>query len=375
METKVKNHNSVYVKIVSFFLILTISAIFIILHFALAKATIKINSNLENIEKKVLVEMRSENDANISNDAILGRIIKTEFELSATSSASYEVLQSEKAGGYVTIHNNYSKDQPLIKTTRLLTPDDKLYRIQNDVNVPAGGSVRVWAEADETGDEFTIEAVDKMIIPGLWEGLYDKIYASAPDGMKPQGIPYYVVTDEDIKILDEKMTDMAKERVLEELNSSLSGNLKINKDKLFIEFSNIETTPVGTESKEVSSKKFIEAKALIFSDDDLKFKAQEKFAKELTGGQELVEFNEDAYSYEIIEFDLEDSQAVIETKIMATVNTKTEDMEIDKEALTGMNEQEIKDYLRKYDIDDAEVKFFPFWITTVPKLEDHIIIE
>lgn len=375
MEPKVRNHNSVYVKIVTFFLLLTVAAIFVILHFALSKATIKIYSNIENLEKKVLVEMRSENDPNVSADAILGKIVKTEFELSATASSSYEVVPSDKAGGYVVIYNNYSKDQPLVKTTRLLTPDNKLYRIQEDVNVLAGESVEVWAEADQTGEEFTIDAVEKMTIPGLWEGLQDTIYAAAPNGMKPQGIPTYVVTDEDIKILDQQMEEVAKEKVLEELNDSLSNNLQLSENKLFIDFSNIETTPIGTNSEEVFSKKNIEAKALLFSDDDLKFKAQEKFIKELGGEQSLVEFNEDSFEYEVVEFDLEDSQAILEVNLMATVNTKAENLDIQKEDLAGLDEQGVKDYLRKLNVDKVEVEFFPFWIKTVPNIKDHIIIE
>lgn len=375
METKLKNHNTIYVKIVSFFLLLTISAIFVILHFALSKVTIKIYSNLENVENSILVEMQSENDDTISSDAILGKIMKTEFELNATSSSSYEVVPSEKAGGYVTIYNKYSKDQPLVKTTRLLTADNKLYRIQETIQVNAGESVRVWAEADKAGEEFTIGPTDKLTIPGLNESIQDKIYATAPDGMKQQGIPTYIVTEDDIKIINQELEDSAKQKILTEFNESLSDNLKITEDNLFLEFADIETTPVGSSSKEVVSKKSIKAKALVFSEEDLKAKAEEKFQKELNGEQTLVSFNEDAYSYKIIELDVENSQAILEVTLSATINNKASDLDIDKESLIGLDEQGIKDFLQEYKVDKVEIQFFPFWIKTVPKLKDHIIIE
>jgi len=375
METKLKNHNSVYVKIVTFFLLLTISAIFVILHFALSKVTIKIYSNLENLEKTVLVEMQSENDDHISKDSILGSIVKTEFELNATSSSSYEVVPSEKAGGFVIIYNNHNQDQPLVKTTRLLTADNKLYRIQDDVEVTAGSSVKVWAEADQAGEQYNIGPADKLTIPGLWEGLQDKIFAAAPEGMKQQGIPTYIVTEEDVKILNQELETAAKKRILEEFNDSLSDNLKINEESLFVEFSDIETTAIGSDSKEVLTKKSVKAKALIFSEADLKNKAQEKFQMELSGEQSLVNFNDDSYNYEIIELDLDESQAILEVKLLATVNAKASNLDIDKEALMGLNEQGIRDYLQQYKVDKVDIKFFPFWIKTVPKLKDHIVIE
>ena len=108
MTNKAKSNN-VYVKIVGFFLFLTIVAIFAILHFALAKATIKIFSQTDTNTGSVLVEMQAENSEEKSPDAILGKIISTEFELETTVPSSQENVPSEKAGGYVTIINNYSK--------------------------------------------------------------------------------------------------------------------------------------------------------------------------------------------------------------------------------------------------------------------------
>ena len=60
----VKKHSSkqnrVYIKIVIFFLFLTLVAIFVIVHFALTKVTIKVYSNLENKTASVLVEIQPE---------------------------------------------------------------------------------------------------------------------------------------------------------------------------------------------------------------------------------------------------------------------------------------------------------------------------
>ena len=123
-------HTRVYSKIVIFFLILTILAIFVVLHFALAKVTIKLNSYTKEKKANILVELQSEDNEDIAPETILGKIISIDFETSASGSVDQTKVDGTRAAGYVTIYNKHSQDQPLVATTRLLTPDDKLFRIQ-----------------------------------------------------------------------------------------------------------------------------------------------------------------------------------------------------------------------------------------------------
>lgn len=366
--------NNFYSKLVSFFLVLTVIAIFVVLHFALAKVTIKINSQQEEKTNSVLVELKPEESGELSPDIILGKIINTEFEASASIDSQKQEVPGKYAAGYVTIYNNYSKDQSLVKTTRLLTPDKKLFRISESVIVPAGESIEVWAQADEEGEELVIGPTT-FIIPGLWEGVQDKIYAETKEGMKLQTLPQYVVTQAD---LDQLQTDIKKQieaEALTKINGVLPENLAIGPERLSLKFETTKSSHIGDISEKATLEQKVTAYGLVFSQADLIKVAQEKFKKELETEQSFVKFNEENFSYKIMEIDLEKKEAILEATLSATVSSQNTKVDINKEKIAGLDKNGISEYLKSLGIDDFEIKFFPGWIKKAPKLIDHIIIE
>jgi len=369
-----KKPSNFYSKLVSFFLFLTVIAILVILHFALAKVNIKLYSNLETKEASVLITMKPEDNLEIASDEILGKIITTELELSASVDSSQELTNSARAGGYVTIYNNYSKNQALIKTTRLLTPDNKLFRITEGVTVPAGGQVEVWAEADQDGQEFVTDPTT-FIIPGLWEGLQELIYAESLDGMKLQSIPGFKVSEENIEAAKEKIKQDATEQSLITINNLVGENLAIDESRLKMEFETLESSELGSSSKETTVREKVTVYGLVFDKEDLLQAAHEKFSKELDNAQAIVNFEENNFTYNILETNLDKNEAIIEVITTVTVSSGENTWDIDKDQLIGLDEAHLREYLQQFNPEKIEIKFFPFWVKTVPKLKDHIIIE
>ena len=371
--TNKNNKQRTYSKIVGLFLLLTIAAIFVIVHFALAKVTIKIYSQVSQQDYNGLVEMLPEHSLEISSDKVLGRLINKELELTATVPSQETALQSDKAGGYVTIINNYSKNQALVANTRLLTDDNKLYRIQEKINVPAGGQVEVWAEADQPGEQFVIGATS-MTIPGLWEGLQDKIYAET-QGMALTSLPTFTVTEESLAQAQEQLTTDAINQSLATINDLLSKNLQIDAQRLFLDYQTIESSTIGDRSPTTTLTQKITVSGLVFSEEDLLTIAKEKFTNELSGNQKILEFLPDNFTYQIIEIYPDREQAVLEVNLSANTSSNEHLFELDKNQLVGLTANEVNDYLGQFKIDRAEIDFFPFWVKKVPKFKDHIIIE
>jgi hypothetical protein len=370
-----RKSSNTYSKLVSFFLFLTIIAIFVVTHFALAKVHIKIYNNIETKEASVLVAMQSEDsEKELASDAILGKIINTELELTATVPSSKEVISSERAGGYVTIYNNYSQKQALIKTTRLLTPDNKLFRISEGITIPAGGQIKVWAEADEDGEEFVTEATT-FIIPGLWEGLQDKIYGDTAEGMTLQSVSGFSVVEENIAAAEEKIRQEAIEKSITTINELVGKKLSIDETRLKFEFETIESNQVGDISEDTTITQKITAHGLVFDQESLLKIAKEKFAKELEGEQTLVDFDENQIDYKILEINLEKNEAILEVKTLATISSGESKWDIDKGNLVGMDEQALRDYFQQFNPEKIDIEFSPFWVKTSPLLKDHIIIE
>lgn len=371
---KKKKTNNVYTRIVTIFLMLTIIAIFVVLHFALAKVTIKIYSHLENKQLSGIIEVQSESTDNISPDNILGKIITVENELTVTIASSQNSIESDKAGGYVTIYNNHSVKQALVATTRLLTPDNKLFRIKEGITIPPNSNLKVWAEADQSGEGYITEATT-FIIPGLWEGLQDKIYAETTEGMKLTSIPTYLTTQENLDKANEEIYQKAIVQALGSINDQLNKNLWVDEKRLNLTFETIEMTPLNTEASELILTQKIIANGLIISEDDLLNTAKAKFTKELNEDQSLKEFDDNTFTFNILEIYPEKNEAILEISIDAIINSNEHLWDINKDELIGLTEFDIQEYLKQYNIDNAEIKFFPFWVDKVPRLKDHIIIE
>lgn len=373
-QTSKSPKGNIYSKIVGFFLFLTIAAIFVILHFALSKVTITIKNQTGTKEGSVLVELRPESEAGLGSDMLIGKIISTEIELEVSVPSGQEVVESDKAGGYVTIYNNYSQNQILINTTRLLSPDEKLFRITQRVEIPAGGQVEIWAEADEPGQEMVTEATT-FIIPGLWEGLQDKIYAETKEGMKLQSVPRYIVTQENLTQAREKIIEQATSQAIATINNLLPESLAIGPERLYFDFETISSSQLGDSTAETTIKEKVKASALVFAEDDLYNIAKTKFAKEVDSDESLLKFDPIDNNYNIIEIDLEKERAVLEVNLSASISASPDVLGIDKEELIGLDEAGIKEYLKQLKIEDAQIKFFPAWISKAPNIKDHIIIE
>ncbi len=92
--------------------------------------------------------------------------IKLSQDKSAEVVASGEETVSLKAQGQIVVYNEQTSAQQLVKSTRFATPDGKIYRIEEDITVPANGSLEVKVVADTAGIEQNIGLAD-FTLPGL----------------------------------------------------------------------------------------------------------------------------------------------------------------------------------------------------------------
>lgn len=98
------------------------------------------------------------------------------------------------AEGRVTIYNETPSNQVLIKNTRLLTPDEKLFRLKDRVLIPAFGEIETDIYSDEAGEVGLIDPTG-FIIPGLSEDLQKNIYANNSE-------PTFIIQNDEIIKID-----------------------------------------------------------------------------------------------------------------------------------------------------------------------------
>jgi hypothetical protein len=274
--------------------------------------------------------------------------------------------------GKVKIINNYSKNQPLVATTRLLSSDDKLFRIKDTVNVPAGGSIEVDVYADSVSEEMAI-APDKFIIPGLWSGIQDKVYAESYQKFeyKKDSKKYIMESDIDnaTENLIQKLITQANSKASSAIDSGRQYVIEMDKDAVVVSYNN----KIGDEvdSFNLSVKNIVNI--ISFDTDDVVRLAKQKLS--LENNQDAPEISADSLSYELINFNPAKNLAEVKADFSARTMAASTDF-INKKHLSNLNQSQIEAYLDNInEIKSYDLIFYPKIIKRSPLLIDKINIE
>lgn len=164
---------------------------------------------------------------------IPGQLVKVRKNGSFPFPAGGKKQVSRKAKGTVTIYNAYSAaPQTLVASTRLETPDGKVFRLAENIVVPgaavAGGkitpsSIGAAVVADRGGDAYNIGPVEKFTIPGFKHGpKFEKFFAESREPMQGgfTGESAYP-TDADIQQAKTRTSALLEETLKLELKNQL----------------------------------------------------------------------------------------------------------------------------------------------------------
>jgi hypothetical protein len=134
-----------------------------------------------------------------STEGLIFQFVSLTDEKTKEAPVTVEKNIHNKATGKVIIFNDYSKDkQHLVINTRLESPDHKIFRINQSVDVPGQkvvngktvpGSVETTVYADAAGEKYNIDKPVDFTIPGFkGDPRYTKFYArSKPDSVLSGG--------------------------------------------------------------------------------------------------------------------------------------------------------------------------------------------
>ena len=329
----------------------------------------------------------------IGSAEIAGKQIPAEvFSISKNFTFSFPATGKknvqQKAEGKITIYNSYSSDlQILVATTRFASPDGKIFHLKDRVTVPGAkvvdgkispSSIMADVIADKAGAEYNIGPASKFVIMSFKEKnlleKYEKIYGSSNEAMKGGFIGEAAYpTDDDIK----KGKADAEKQLKDYTDSALS--LQIPQDFKFLDgsrqFSILKEIVNPQTDEKGNFSIFVEGKSssIGFKETDLK-DFIEKTVQGSTGNT-LLKIKNYTLEYGAARPDFGQG------KISFAIDFKgvfEEPINIGdfKQKLTGKNEQELKSLVSSYsNIQKFTVSFSPFWVKTVSKNIDKIIIE
>ncbi len=373
---KVSRSTGIYRKIAISFIALTILFIAAILYFSVVKVSIVIVPSQEKLNDNLTVSVYDQAKASQAGDRdIIGVVKQVDVLLNKTYPVSGKEVLGAEVTGKVTIINNYTKNQPLVASTRLLTVDNKLFRVKTTVNVPAGGQIEVEVYADETKPEMAIGPAN-FTIPGLWAGLQDKIFGQSKTAMTYSEKVKKTITQNDIdlavKDLKENLVSQAKDQIGATFKDYDQVIYQIDNNSVSQQFDG----KVGEEKAGFNAQMKTKVSVVAFKDDKVYELAGQKLTSALPDDKSLIEFNKKDLTYSLNNINLSQGLATVNVAVSGKMSLKSGASIIDRNKLVGLTGEQLKQYLNKLpEIAGYEIKFSPSFIKKVPSLVDRISIE
>ena len=365
-----------YRKIAVSFIILTAILLAVIFYFSFVKVTITLIPAKEHLSGNLMIDVYDKSKRSIAGGgAIIGAVKQINAEqIKAYQAGGIEVI-GEEVTGTVTIINNYNKNQPLVATTRLLSSDNKLFRLKRTVNAPAGSQIEVEVYADEPGQDMAVGPT-RFTIPGLWAGLQDKIYGESKEPMKYSKKVKKYIQQIDI---DSAVKDL-KQSLLEKAKIEIGKTYK-DYDQVIYDIDNNSIVQqidgkVGDEVEEFTILAKTMVTVVAFDSEKIYELAQQKLISALPDDKELLEFSANDISYNLSSYNISQSIASLDVNFIGKMVITGEADVIDPSKVLGLTRQQLDNYLIDApEIAGYEVKFMPSWIKKVPNLVDRIEIK
>lgn len=370
---------NLYRRLVWRFIAFTAVLLLIVFYFSFSKLTIAISPKGETLSDNLLLKVQpliatsTEENENDFREEVEGSVVELSLTEEKTFPATGEEFVGEEIAGQVSVINNSAKAQPLVATTRILSPDNKLYRLKEAVNVPAGGEVTVDIYVEKPSEDLAIRPTT-FTIPGLWLGLQDKIYAKSTEAFSyRQKVKKYIKAS-DIDRATKEMSDLLLQKAKAN-QKTLAGN-----EEVIYESLGPVSFEISAKAGETKDEFTVKAQATILA---IKFSKKEvakltaaKLALVVPDDKELVEYSADNIVYSFDNYDTKTGVATIKASFGGTMVLKGDTEIIDRKQLVNLNRAQLEDYLKTFpEIKSYELKFSPSFINHAPRLPERINIE
>lgn len=334
-------------------------------YFKLSKAEIQIWPITENLnfQKKITVDSNI-NEVDLKNNILPGKILEIEKKVSQDFPATGKKMK--KAEGVIRVFNNYNKDQVLVKNTRFISANGKLFYSKNRILIPVGKYVDVEVIAAEGGEEYNIEPTE-FSIPGL-AGLpqYHSITGKSFSPMKGGG-EGLVITEEDLNKAKDDLTKNLNEIAKNSFKEQLDQNFVLLDKAISTEIIEISSSSnVGEEAQSFTLQIKGKIKSFLFKKSDAENLIKEFILSQITEDKKIYkESLKVNWNVESVDFVSKKMFLNADLFIKSYLDIKEDSL---KEALNGKSVREAKILLENFpQIDRFQLKIRPLGVNKIPK--------
>lgn len=363
----------IYQRIAVAFVFATFFLLVAVLYLSISRATISLTPTpkIVNVEAEVRVVANPDEDGELSGVVLDQQFSATKmFTLPSEGATAVEA----RAGGMVTLINETGNDQPLVATTRLLSEEGVLFRIDTGTTVPARGQIDVIAHADQPGLSGEIGPT-QFTIPGLPAALQDEIYAVSVDSMVG-GVAYKrSLTEKDVA---DAVANLS-ETLLEQAKTSFASQVDVSIFDGQTWFTEVTTQSsdqlVGTETSSFTASVTLKVTGVYYDLDAIKVFAESELNSRVPDGYMLAKTDPDTIQTTVEKVDAASGTSTLSVYYEGIAIISEDSQVLDKQRFVGRSPNEVITLLKASDaVEDASVSFTPFWLQRVPNLADHIKI-
>lgn len=306
------------------------------------------------------------------SDNITGQVEVTSAKRERTTETGKQEIIGKLVEGMVALINTTNSERVLIPTTRLLAPDEKIYRIRERVSLPPKGEIETEIYADQEGSEYEREAVTKFTIPGLSSALQKVIFA--------ENRTAWSLTKKTSRVVSEEELTAAKKSLLDEISKDLNSSLATDPNTLrFVSITKTNVThdaPAGTNVSSFTTRAEVEATMITVNRDTLEQRLYQALEQTVPSGHALVEMKPQTMSVQVIDVDVSRGVASITVSGEGVSGIRPDHSDLEKKRLTNKNREEIEAILRGIaGIEKVEFRFSPPWMKRTSVNPSRIRIE
>ncbi|XOB40438.1 MAG: hypothetical protein ACKKMR_00245 [Candidatus Nealsonbacteria bacterium] len=365
------------------FLILLLLILTVMFGFKISRAEIKIWPDTETtvLETELSIDT-SIQYLDFKNKVIPGQVFEVEESISRIFSSSGKTLK--KAEGVIRLYNAYTtKSEIWLKGTRFVSAEGKLFKSKDRIYVP-GAEIKdgkiipryidVPVIAAEFGEDYNIGPSHFSIFVYRGTPRYTKFYGESLESMKGGGESPQV-TAEDLTEAEEILTEEAKAKSVRSLREKVGDEFIFLTDISKTEITEkISLAKAGDEMSGFTFKVETKAIALIFKKQEIERFTRDFIVSRLPE-QKLLYTESLKIDYTPQLVDWESGKVNLSLKLSCKIYPKT-DLQALKRGLMGKTLSETKIFLENQpEFISTEIKFWPFWVKSIPKDLDKIEIK
>lgn len=353
------------------FLLITIALLGVIVLMSTKRAVITIESRPSPVNTTTKIAVGPASGGTDSRPgAIAGQVASARVSETATFQPTGTREEPAIATGTVKIHNETNGAQALVRTTRLLSESGVLFRLDQRVLVPAGGTVEAEVYADQLGAAGNIGST-RFTIPGLRADKQKEIYAASAQAMTGGTRAIGVVSQEDLEAAEKQLLA----RLVETGKKQLTGAGEKNGVFTVVQSAFEREIEIGAEVSDFALTGQATIAGVFFAAADAQAIAREQLLKRAVDDTEVIEESAAPPVVTIAAADLEAGTATLEVAQGGTALLNPESKQLEKSIFFGKNKDEVRRYVLKLDhVNGVEVKFRPAWARTVPAVAEQVTV-